>query len=95
MSTPPPVPPAGFSLELSRLAVRDLRRLDRPVRERVLQALERLVAPVPTGDVRALSGSSGEFRLRVGDWRVRYELDTEAELLIVLRVLPRGRAYRD
>ncbi len=47
------------------------------------------------GDVRALTGSPGEFRLRVGDWRVRYELDIEAELLIVLRVLPRGRAYRD
>jgi len=45
--------------------------------------------------VRALTGSPGEFRLRVGDWRVRYELDIEAELLIVLRVLPRGRAYRD
>jgi len=50
---------------------------------------------VPAGDVRALTGSSGEFRLRVGDWRVRYELDVEAEQLIVLRVLPRGRAYRD
>jgi len=97
VSTPPPPapPPAGFGLELTRLAVRDLRRLDRSVRERVLQALERLVAPVPAGDVRALTGSPGEFRLRVGDWRVRYELDLEAELLIVLRVLPRGRAYRD
>jgi len=95
VSTPSSVPPAGFGLELTRQALRDLRRLDRPVRERVLQALERLVAPVPTGDVRALTGSPGEFRLRVGDWRVRYELDTEAELLVVLRVLPRGRAYRD
>jgi mRNA interferase RelE/StbE len=93
--SPPPVPPAGFGLELTRQAVRDLRRLDRPVRERVFAALERLVAAVPTGDVRALTGSPGEFRLRVGDWRVRCELDIEAELLIVLRVLPRGRAYRD
>lgn len=95
MSTSPPRPPAGFSLELSARALRDLRRLDHPVAERVLAALERLVAPVPTGDVRALTGSPGEFRLRVGDWRVRYELDLEAEQLQVLRVLPRSRAYRD
>lgn len=88
-------PPAGYSVELTRAAIRDLRRLDRPVRERVLEALERLVATVPAGDVRSLTGSPGEFRLRVGDWRVRYELDTKAERLIVLRVLPRGRAYRD
>ncbi len=42
--------------------------------------------PKTVGDVRALTGVPGEFRLRVGDWRVRYELDTEAEQLLVLRV---------
>ncbi len=69
--------------------------MDRPVRERVVVALERLVASQTVGDVRALTGVPGEFRLRVGDWRVRYELETEAEQLLVLRVLPRGSAYRD
>lgn len=88
-------PPAGYRIEFSRPAIRDLKRLDRPVRERVVVALERLVASATVGDVRALTGVPGEFRLRVGDWRVRYELDTEHEQLLVLRVLPRGRAYRD
>ena len=88
-------PPAGYRFEYSRAAIRDLKRLDRPVRERVVMALERLVAPETVGDIRALTGTPGEFRLRVGDWRVRYELDTEHEKLFVLRVLPRGRAYRD
>ncbi len=88
-------PPAGYRLEFSRAAIRDLKRLDRPVRERVVVALERLVAAQTVGDVRALTGVPGEFRLRVSDWRVRYELDTDAEVLTVARVLPRGRAYRD
>lgn len=88
-------PPAGYRFEYSRAAIRDLKRLDRPVRERVVTALERLVAAETVGDIRALTGAPGEFRLRVGDWRVRYELDTEHEKLLVLRVLPRGRAYRD
>lgn len=88
-------PPAGYRIEFSRAAIRDLKRLDRPVRERVVVALERLVAAHTVADIRALTGAPGEFRLRVGDWRVRYELDTEHEQLLVLRVLPRGRAYRD
>lgn len=33
-------------------------------------------------------------RLRVGDWRVRFARDDERPLLHVLRVLPRGKAYR-
>jgi mRNA-degrading endonuclease RelE of RelBE toxin-antitoxin system len=58
----------------------------------VLAAIDRLVARDPSLDVRRLTGSP-EYRIRVGDWRVRFALDTEAHLIVVQRVLPRGRAY--
>jgi len=35
-----------------------------------------------------------QWRLRVGDWRVLFTLDDAARTMIVLRVLPRGGAYR-
>lgn len=84
----------GQRVELAARARRDLRRLDPPVRARVVEALERL-AGEGTGDVRPLTGKPGEYRLRVGDWRVAFVRDREARRLTVLRVLPRGRAYRD
>jgi mRNA-degrading endonuclease RelE of RelBE toxin-antitoxin system len=34
-----------------------------------------------------------EWRLRVGDWRVRFAFDDQQRVIVVLRVLPRGRAY--
>lgn len=73
-------------------ARRDIGRLDRPVRERVIEALDRLVGDPPQGDVVKLTGVEDEWRLRVGDWRVRFTRD-EAGIVQVLRVLPRGRAY--
>jgi mRNA interferase RelE/StbE len=73
-------------------ARRDLRRLDRPVKERVVDALDRFVADPRAGDTRKLTGSD-EWRLRVGLWRVRFNFDDEARTVIVTRVLPRGRAY--
>jgi mRNA interferase RelE/StbE len=81
-----------WSLEFERRAERDLERLDRQVTRRVLAALERLVAHDPSLDLRRLQGSD-EWRLRVGDWRVRLRLDFEARAVVVVRVLPRGRAY--
>ena len=36
-----------------------------------------------------------QWRLRVGAWRVRFNRDPEARTVLILRVLPRGRAYRD
>ena len=82
----------GWRVEVEAPARRDLRRLDPPVRNRVLDALERLIADPPTGDVIKLQGRP-EYRLRVGDWRVILRLDDAQRTIHVLRVLPRGRAY--
>lgn len=71
----------------------DLRRLDHQIAERVRGAIRRF-ASSGRGDVTRLTGSD-ELRLRVGDWRVRFELDQEAHTIIILHVLPRGRAYRE
>jgi mRNA interferase RelE/StbE len=81
-------------LNWSRRAVRDLQRMDRQVAERARAAARRF-AETEQGDVRRLHGSDSEWRLRVGDWRVIFEFDDVAQAILVLHVLPRGRAYRD
>ena len=82
-------------VELTRAAQRDLRRLDPPIRQRVTAALLALAEdPLGSAALRKLTGSQ-QSRLRVGDWRVRLTLDTQARVLVVMRILPRGRAYQD
>jgi len=68
--------------------------LDPPARTRIFDALALLVGNPPVGDVKKLTGQDAH-RLRVGDWRARIRLDHEARVIVVTRVLPRGRAYRD
>lgn len=76
-------------IDLRPTAAKSLRRLSRPDRERILAAIERL----PAGDVKSLTGRPGEYRLRVGDWRVLFELG-DGDVIIVYWVAPRGSAYR-
>jgi mRNA interferase RelE/StbE len=83
---------SSWAIQFEARAERDLRRLDPPVKGRVLDALDRVLARDPSVDLRRLRGSD-EWRLRVGDWRVRLRLDFEDRCVIVVRVLPRGRAY--
>lgn len=74
-------------------ARKDLRRIDPPTRKRILAAITKLGQSAElTGDIKRLQGSS-EYRLRVGDWRVRFERDGRRLIITVVRVLPRGRAY--
>jgi mRNA interferase RelE/StbE len=63
------------------------------VAARILEALTRL-ADTDQGDVRRLQSRADEWRLRMGDWRVRFRYDHSTRTLEVLRILPRGQAYR-
>jgi mRNA-degrading endonuclease RelE of RelBE toxin-antitoxin system len=75
-------------------ALRDFGKLDLPMRERVSDALRRYVE-TEQGDVVRLRGvAPPEWRLRMGDYRVRFRLDFPTGALEVLRVLRRDKAYR-
>ena len=83
----------GYSTRIKRSAARELARVPRRDRERIVHAIDRLgdnpLAGSPLkGDMRGLR------RLRVGDYRVVYEvLDGELVVLVVL-VAHRREAYR-
>ena len=74
-------------------ARRDLARLDRPTRERIVSAVLRL-AETSQGDVVKLAGKQPpEYRLRVGGWRIRFAWDQASGVLIILHVFKRGQGY--
>lgn len=97
--------------ELTHRAAKDLQRLDSPVRKRIVTALDRLVDELaegsPLSNVRRLAGTDlEEWRLRVGDYRVRFQLAfrefpvegqpgaSEVGLVVVVKVAHRSDAYR-
>ncbi len=70
----------------------DVRRIDRETAMRILAALDRF-ARTSEGDIKKLQGDSGELRLRVGDYRVRFNEEPPGTIL-VHSVLHRSEAYR-
>ena len=78
---------------LATPAQRDLRRLEEALRQRILQAIRRYTNE-GLGDVVKLRGRQEEWRLRVGEYRVRFRRDTANRTIVVLRVQPRREAYR-
>ena len=80
------------AIVFSEQARSDVRRLDREIAMRILAALHRF-AETGAGNVKRLQGiDPPEFRLRVGDWRVRFHQD--GETIRILRVRNRSDAYR-
>ncbi len=74
-------------------ARRNFLALDRPVRERIDEAVSGLAEdPRPPG-VKALTGMPGTLRIRVGDYRVLYAVSDSDQVLRILDVRHRSKAY--
>jgi mRNA interferase RelE/StbE len=88
-----------YKLEVSPAANRDFLRLEnriqRPDFERIRVAILGLaVEPRPTG-VRKIKGAEKAFRIRVGNYRVVYEVYDEEKLVLILQVVRRTEStYR-
>ena len=77
---------ASYSVELTRTAEKQLRRIAKRDRNRVVEAIRGLAErPRPRG-VRALEGYDDVYRIRVGQYRVVYEVLEDRVLVIVLKV---------
>jgi mRNA interferase RelE/StbE len=87
---------SGWSVEVLDAALRQLERIDPPVADRITGKLAWLADHAADVDHVPLRGDlAGFYKLRVGDWRVIYEVDPARRTLVVLAVKHRREAYRD
>lgn len=77
-----------MNVEYSKVTAKVINRLDTVTKRRIRTGIEAL----PKGDVKKLQGYLNAYRLRVGDWRVLFDMD--AETIKVTNILPRGSAYK-
>ncbi len=75
----------------TRRADRDLENVPEPDRRSIVAAVRAFAAGTPA-DVKMLTGHRGLYRLRVGRWRILYEMP--AGEVLVLRIRDRKDAYR-
>jgi len=61
------------------------------IREKLGQVANDPFATIP--NAKKLQGRPG-YRLRVGDWRVIYEIDKDEVVILVMKIAPRGEVYQ-
>jgi mRNA interferase RelE/StbE len=83
-----------YEILIERRAERDLKRLLAEEFNRIIRAVRALATePRPAG-CRKIEGSKSDWRIRVGDYRVVYEIDDGAQAVRIMRVRHRSEVYR-
>ena len=77
-----------MDITYSRTALRSIKSLDSRVKDRIREGIE----GIPYGDIKKIQGHSDLYRLRIGGYRVLFEIIGNE--IYVNDVLPRGQAYK-
>ncbi|WP_427134922.1 type II toxin-antitoxin system RelE family toxin [Pseudarthrobacter sp. S9] len=84
----------SYAVQVAPAAVRQLRKLSPDPRRRIQAAIELLAeTPRPPG-AKKLSGSSGDWRVRTGDYRIIYEIQDARLIVLVVAVGHRRDIYQ-
>jgi mRNA interferase RelE/StbE len=88
----------GYEIEFDPGALKDLRKLDRPVQQRLVGFLKQRVAvlddPRELGEPLAGARLGNYWKYRVGDWRIICDIQDRRIVVRVLRVGNRREVYR-
>ncbi len=83
-----------YEVLIERRAEREMRALSRALFNRIARAISALGSEPRPPDCRKLTGSDRDWRVRIGDYRVVYEIDDTKRVVRVFRVRHRKDAYR-
>lgn len=83
-----------YEITYAQSALKSLRKLDRTIARRILHAIDHLAEdPRPPG-CKQLKGGAGEMRIRIGDYRIIYDVNDSEVVILVLAVGHRREVYR-
>ena len=84
---------SSYRVALTASAEKELRGLPADAVSRIMPRLERLAsAPRPPG-CKKLKGGDHEWRIRIGAYRIVYEIDDKTKTVDVMRIAHRREVY--
>ncbi|MFH0924945.1 MAG: type II toxin-antitoxin system RelE/ParE family toxin [bacterium] len=85
---------ASFKILFKGSSAHDLRKIDKQYIPRIINAVEDLAGEPFPSQSRKLRDSESNYRLRVGDYRVIYQVDSKEKIISVYHIRHRREVYR-
>lgn len=85
-----------FEVFLSNRAEKTLKLLNSKMKEQIKEAIDKFIHTHSPRDydVKKLKGIKSTYRLRIGNYRIIYQVDFNRKLIFVLSIISREKAYK-
>jgi mRNA interferase RelE/StbE len=84
-----------LAVKIHKSALKELNSLPASIRSKILNACKSMANDPFEGDVKSLTGFSGVFRKRVGDYRIAFSVNFAANEVLIIKIGKREKFYEE
>lgn len=84
-----------YRIEVNRSAAKALKKILKPDRKRISEKIDSLAEKLPNSDITKMKGNNPFHKVRVGNYRIIYEIQDDVLLILIVKIGHRKDIYRN
>ena len=84
-----------YRIEVKRSAAKALKKIPKPDRKRISEKIDSLAEKLPNPDITKMKGNNPFHKVRVGNYRIIYEIQDNFLLILIVKIGHRKDIYRN
>ena len=84
-----------YRIEVKRSAAKALKKIPKPDQKRISEKIDNLAENLPNPDTTKMKGNNPFHKIRIGDYRIVYEIQDNVLLLLIIKIGHRKDIYRN
>ena len=85
----------NYHIEVKRSAAKALKKIPKADQKRIADKIDSLAEDLPNPDTTKMKGNNPFYRIRVGNYRIIYEIQEDVLLILVVKIGHRKDIYRN
>ena len=84
-----------YRIEVKRSAAKAIKKIPKPDQKRISEKIDNLAKNLPNPDITKMKGNNPFHKIRVGDYRIIYEIQDDVLLILIIKIGHRKDIYRN
>ena len=84
-----------YRIQVKRSAAKTLKKIPKPDRKRISEKIDSLEEKLPNQDITKMKGDNPFHKVRVGNYRIIYEIQDDVLLILIVKIGHRKDIYRN
>ena len=85
----------SYRIEIKRSAAKALKKIPKASRKRIVEKIDSLAESPPNPDTTKMKGNNPFHKVRIGDYRIVYEIQEDVLVILVVKIGHRKDIYRN